>query len=64
MDINELFKKSLEISLNIKFNVWIKQKDLNSFIFLDKKEMTYMELGLYLINNSTNIIRIEILLKE
>ena len=63
MDINELFKKSLGISLNVKFKIKYIKNNKPQELF-ETIELTYMELGLFLINNSSNIERIDIILKE
>jgi len=55
MDITELLGNALKISTNLKYKVIIDN---------ELKEMTYMELGLFLTTNSEKIDKIEIIMKE
>lgn len=58
--LKKILGKIFNRTLNVIFTLWFKQKE-----FIKKQEqITYMELILFLINNRTNIIRIEILLKN
>lgn len=57
-NMKDILEKSLEIGINNKFNVRIiDSNDYNPFI---DKEMTYIELGQYLIANNKDIDYIEI----
>jgi hypothetical protein len=55
MDIKEMLKKSFNISMEKTYKVLVEG---------ELKEITYMELGLFLVNNSEEIDRIEIIMKE
>ena len=55
MDINELLGNALKISTDLKYSVIIDN---------ELKEMTYMELGLFLTTNSIRIDKIEITMRD
>lgn len=54
-----MIKKSMGIAVNISFDVWFNQDGV-----IEKRKMSYMELGLFLVNNSLRIKKVEISLED
>ena len=61
MDIKEILAKAFDIGNKTSFKVFFNQEQLNKTNF---KELTYTELGIYLVNNSDKIKCIDITLKD
>lgn len=56
MDINEMLTKAMGIAQSVSYWVKIEGEEL--------KEMTYLELGIFITTNADNIDEIKITLKE
>ena len=54
MNLGNILSEALKLSTDTKFKVVINN---------DFKEMTYLELGMYLVSNSEQIERIEVIIK-
>ncbi len=61
-NIKDLFGKAFKISLKAKFK--IRVYDGHGFIIEDEKELTYLELGTYLISNKSEIEHVHIFLRK
>ena len=62
MELNEVLGKAYQIGQNAQFKVKVYSMDNDDTKEL--KEMTYIELGSYLIINSSKIKRVDVILNE
>ena len=55
MDITELLGNALKVSVNVNYKVVLGD---------EIKEMTYLELGMFLVNNAKEIEKIKIIMRD